>query len=55
MKRCLYAVPVVALIVSTLFEGYRPTLATGVGAALAVLGNALILRPRASSNGMSRR
>lgn len=38
--------PVLALVVSTFFEGFRPELSTGVGAALAVAGNLLILRPR---------
>ena len=36
--------PLLALVVSTLFEGYRPDLLTGLGAALAVAGNALMLR-----------
>lgn len=39
--------PVVALLVSTAFEGYRPGLATLGGAALTVAGNVLMLRPRA--------
>jgi drug/metabolite transporter (DMT)-like permease len=38
--------PVVALVVSTAFEGYRPGLATLAGAALTVAGNVLMLRPR---------
>ena len=37
--------PVLALIVSTLFEGFAPVALTWCGAALAVAGNALILRP----------
>jgi drug/metabolite transporter (DMT)-like permease len=37
--------PLVALVVSLLFEGFRPSLLTGVGAALAVAGNALMLTP----------
>ena len=36
--------PVVALTVSTLFEGYAPGLVTFAGLALAVLGNVLMLR-----------
>ena len=40
--------PLLALAVSTLFEGYRPDALTGVGVALAVAGNALMLRRRAS-------
>lgn len=36
--------PVVALLVSTAFEGYRPGPATWAGAALTVLGNGLMLR-----------
>lgn len=38
--------PVVALVLSTLLEGYRPVVLTGLGLALAVLGNVLILKPR---------
>jgi drug/metabolite transporter (DMT)-like permease len=37
--------PVIALGVSALFEGFLPVLQTWLGAALAVAGNALILRP----------
>jgi drug/metabolite transporter (DMT)-like permease len=37
--------PVLALVISTLLEGFRPSLLTWLGAALAVLGNVLILRP----------
>ena len=37
--------PLLALLVSLAFEGYRPDLLTAVGAALAVAGNALMLRP----------
>jgi drug/metabolite transporter (DMT)-like permease len=40
--------PVLALVVSALFEGFRPVLFTWLGAALAVAGNLLILRPGAS-------
>lgn len=38
--------PVFALVVSALFEGFRPVLLTWLGAALAVLGNVLILKPK---------
>ncbi len=38
-------VPMVALTVSILLEGYQPKTATVIGAAVAVLGNALILWP----------
>jgi drug/metabolite transporter (DMT)-like permease len=37
--------PLLALVVSLLFEGYRPDLLTAIGAALAIAGNALMLRP----------
>ena len=37
--------PLLALVVSLAFEGYRPTLLTALGAALAVAGNVLMLRP----------
>jgi drug/metabolite transporter (DMT)-like permease len=37
--------PVLALVISTLLEGFRPSLLTWLGAALAVLGNVLILMP----------
>ena len=37
--------PLLALAVSMAFEGYRPTVPTFAGAALAVLGNALMLMP----------
>jgi drug/metabolite transporter (DMT)-like permease len=37
--------PVLALVVSTLFEGFTPVWMTWAGAALAVAGNLLILRP----------
>jgi drug/metabolite transporter (DMT)-like permease len=36
--------PVVALAVSTALEGYRPDAHTAAGAALAILGNVLMLR-----------
>lgn len=38
--------PVLALVISTAFEGFQPVALTWLGAALAVAGNALILRPR---------
>jgi drug/metabolite transporter (DMT)-like permease len=38
--------PVLALGVSTLFEGYRPVALSALGAALAIAGNVLILRAR---------
>jgi drug/metabolite transporter (DMT)-like permease len=38
--------PVLALVVSTLFEGFHPVALTWLGVALAVAGNVLILRPR---------
>ena len=38
--------PVLALAISTAFEGYRPELWSWLGGALAVIGNVLILRPR---------
>jgi drug/metabolite transporter (DMT)-like permease len=38
--------PVLALVVSALFEGFRPVALTWLGAALAVGGNVLILKPR---------
>ncbi len=37
--------PLLALVVSLLFEGYRPVALTGVGALLAIAGNVLMLRP----------
>ncbi len=37
--------PIVALLVSAVFEDYRPTALTFAGAALAILGNVLMLRP----------
>lgn len=40
--------PLLALGVSTLLEGYRPDALTAVGVALAIAGNALMLRRRAS-------
>jgi drug/metabolite transporter (DMT)-like permease len=39
--------PLLALVVSLAFEGFRPNLLTAVGAALAVAGNALMLIPAA--------
>lgn len=38
--------PILALLVSTLFENYRPDLLTALGALLAIAGNVLMLRPR---------
>ncbi len=38
--------PVLALVISTAFEGFRPVALTWLGGALAVAGNLLILRPR---------
>ncbi len=40
--------PLLALVVSLLFEGYRPDLFTAFGTVLAIAGNALMLRPAAS-------
>ena len=40
------ATPVIAILVSTLFEGYRWTPITAIGMVLAVAGNALALRSR---------
>jgi drug/metabolite transporter (DMT)-like permease len=41
--------PLLALGVSLLFEGFRPDLRTALGAALAMAGNALMLRPAAAA------
>ncbi len=41
--------PVLALVVSALFEGFRPVALTWLGALLAVAGNALILAPKFKS------
>jgi drug/metabolite transporter (DMT)-like permease len=38
--------PVLALVVSALFEGFRPVALTWIGAALAMAGNVLILAPK---------
>ena len=38
--------PLLALVISAAFEGWRPDALTFAGAALAVIGNVLILRPR---------
>ncbi|NKI95101.1 DMT family transporter [Rhizobacter sp. SG703] len=49
--------PLLALVVSTAFEHYRPDALTGIGAALAVLGNVLMLRrgaPAAASSAPTR-
>ena len=40
--------PLLALVVSLALEGFRPTLLTAAGAALAVVGNALMLLPARS-------
>jgi drug/metabolite transporter (DMT)-like permease len=40
--------PLLALGVSLLFEGFRPDLRTALGAALAMAGNAMMLRPSAA-------
>ena len=40
--------PLLALVVSLAFEGFRPDVLTAVGAALAVAGNALMLSPARS-------
>ena len=42
--------PVLALVISALFEGYRPVLLSWVGAALAMCGNALVLMPRVGTS-----
>ena len=42
--------PLIALVVSLAFEGFRPDLLTAAGAALAVAGNALMLRPARSAH-----
>jgi drug/metabolite transporter (DMT)-like permease len=47
--------PLLALVVSLVFEGFRPDIATAVGAALAVAGNALMLTPGAPRAGAPRR
>jgi drug/metabolite transporter (DMT)-like permease len=41
--------PLLALVVSLLFEGFRPDLLTGLGVTLAVIGNARMLLPAAAS------
>lgn len=46
--------PVFALVISALFEGFVPVLLTWIGAAMAVAGNVLILRPRWFRPGASR-
>lgn len=43
--------PLLALLVSLLFEGYRPEPVTFLGAALAVAGNVAMLRPAAAAKG----
>jgi drug/metabolite transporter (DMT)-like permease len=40
--------PVLALVISALFEGFRPVALTWIGAALAVAGNVMILRRSAA-------
>jgi drug/metabolite transporter (DMT)-like permease len=47
--------PVLALVVSTLLEGFRPVAITWLGVALAVAGNALILTPGLSSSAVGAR
>ncbi len=42
------ATPVLALVVSAAFEGYRPDLLTALGVVLALAGNVMMLRSRAS-------
>ena len=46
--------PVLALVISSLFEGFRPVALTWLGAALAVAGNVLILRPGRGLRGDAR-
>ncbi|HET9976898.1 MAG TPA: EamA family transporter [Burkholderiaceae bacterium] len=46
--------PVFALVISALFEGFVPVALTWIGAALAVAGNVLILRPSGFRAGASR-
>jgi len=46
--------PVFALVISAVFEGFAPVALTWIGAALAVAGNVLILRPRLFRTGASR-
>jgi len=41
--------PVIALVISAVFEGFVPVAVTWLGVALAVAGNVLILRPRLAS------
>ncbi len=41
--------PLLALLISLLFENYRPGLLTAVGALVAVIGNAMMLRPAGSA------
>lgn len=43
--------PLLALLMSLAFEGYRPDVLTGLGALLAVAGNVLMLRRAAASGG----
>ena len=47
--------PLLALVVSVLFESFRPDLLTGLGIALAVLGNAMMLLPAAPTSVTARR
>jgi drug/metabolite transporter (DMT)-like permease len=47
--------PLLALVVSLAFEGFRPDVATAAGAALAVAGNALMLAPEAPRAAAPRR
>ena len=41
--------PLLALVVSLLFEGFRPDALTAAGTALAMIGNAMMLRPAATA------
>ena len=43
--------PLLALLVSMAFEGFRPDALTFAGATLAVLGNVLMLRPARAGAG----
>ena len=54
MARASYvgvSTPVLAMLLSTAFEGYRPTPYTFVGLALAVAGNLIVLRRRTTAAG----
>jgi len=47
--------PLLALVVSLAFEGFRPDALTAAGAALSVAGNALMLSPRRFGRGSAAR